>query len=164
LHKTTPLVPKHTQETYKTLYVPSGRASATCNCIIMVMPRMLIDFRLTAMAPKASRRGMGKATARANMTTSVINRGQSLDPEHMKGFISEHIRGLIRIFNVCGIKNVRLLDVFYDIIFLTAVTTRHISQSQLMWPHSRSRSSPFWEWWAAYRSYIGICLTKPTKQ
>jgi len=102
-----------------------------------------------------SRKGMGKATARATMPTSGINPCLSLTRDRMKGFISEHIRGLIRIFNVCGVKDEWAWDLCYDIIFLDPVTTRHFSQAQLMWPHSRSRSSPFREWWAAFRSYMG---------
>jgi hypothetical protein len=105
------------------------------------------------MAPKGSRKGKGKATARAKMPTSVINRRLSLDRDCIKGFISEHIRGLIRIYEVCGVKDERAWDLFYDIIFLDPVTTRHFSPLQLMWPHCTSRSSPFWEWWAAFRSY-----------
>jgi len=95
------------------------------------------------MAPKGSSKGKGKA--RAKMPTSVINRRLSLDRDRMKGFISEHIRGLIRIYIVCGVKDERAWDLFYDIIFLVPVTTRHFSQFQLMWPHRRSRSSPFRE-------------------
>jgi len=107
------------------------------------------------MAPKGSRKGKRKATARAKMRTSVINRCLSLDRDRIKGFISEHIRGPIRIYNVCGVKDERAWDLFYDIIFLDPVTTRHFSQFQLTWPHRRSRSSPFREWWAAFRSYMG---------
>jgi len=106
------------------------------------------------MAPKGSRKGKGKATARAKMPTSIINRRLSLDQDRIKGFISEHIRGLIRIYNVCGVKDERAWDLFYDINFLDPVTTRHFSQFQLMWPHRRSRSSPLREWWAAFRSYM----------
>ena len=110
------------------------------------------------MAPKGSSKGKGKA--RAKMPTSVINRRLSLDQDCIKGFISEHIRGLIRIYNVCGVKDERAWDLFYDIIFLDPVTTRHFSQFQLMWPHRRSRSSPFREWWAAFRSYMGQMFDK----
>jgi hypothetical protein len=78
------------------------------------------------MEPKGSSKGKGKA--RAKMLTSVINRPLSLDRARIMGFISEHIRGLIRIYNVCGIKDVRAWDHFYDIIFLHPVTTRHFSQ------------------------------------
>jgi hypothetical protein len=98
------------------------------------------------------------------MPTSVINRRLSLDRDHIKGFISEHIRGLIRIYNVCGVKDERAWDLFYDIIFLDPVTTRHFSQFQLMWPHRRSRSSPFREWWAAFRSYMGQMFDKTRDQ
>jgi len=95
------------------------------------------------MAPKGSGKGKGKAGAK--MPTSVINRRLSLDRDCIDGFISEHIRGLIRIYNVCGVKDVRAWDLSYDKIFLDPVTTRQISQFQLMWPHRRSRSSPFRE-------------------
>ena len=78
----------------------------------------------------------------------------------MNGFISEHIRGLIRIYNVCGVKDERSWDLFYDIIFLDPVTTNHFSQFHLMWPHRRSRSSPFWEWWAEFHSYMGQMFDK----
>jgi hypothetical protein len=103
------------------------------------------------MAPKGSSKGKGKA--RAKLPTSVINRRLSLDQDCIKGFISEHIRGLIWIYNVCGVKDERAWNLFYDIIFLDPVTTRHFSQFQLMWPQRRRRSSTFREWWAAFRSY-----------
>jgi hypothetical protein len=114
------------------------------------------------MAPNGSSKGKGKA--RPKMTTSVINRRLSLDREGIKGFISEHILGLIRIYNVCGVKDDRACDHFYDIIYLDPVTTRHFSQFQLMWQHSRSRSSPFREWWAAFCSYMGQMFDKTRDQ
>jgi len=114
------------------------------------------------MAPKGCSKGKGKA--RAKMPTSVINRRLSLDRDCIKGFISEHIRGLIRIYNVCGVKDERARDLFYDIIFLDPVTTRHFSQFQLMWPHRSNRSSPFREWWAAFRSYMGQMFDKTCDQ
>jgi len=114
------------------------------------------------MAPKDSSKGKGKA--RAKIPTSVINRRLSFDRDHTKGFISEHIRGLIRIYNVCGVKDERAWDLFYDIIFLDAVTTLHFSHFQLMWPHRRSRSLPFPEWWAAFRSYMGQMFDKTRDQ
>jgi hypothetical protein len=56
------------------------------------------------MAPKGSRKGKGKATAGAKIPTLVINRRLLLDQDCLKGFISEHICGLIPIYNVCGVK------------------------------------------------------------
>jgi hypothetical protein len=114
------------------------------------------------MAPKGSSKGKGKA--RTKMLTSVINRRLSLDRDRIKAFISEHIRGLIRIYNVCGVKDERAWDLFYDIIFLDPVTTRHISQFQLIWPHGRSRTSPFREWWAAFCSYMRQMFDKTCDQ
>jgi hypothetical protein len=123
---------------------------------------MLIHCQLTAMAPKGSIKGRRKA--RAMMPTSVINRRLSLKQDRIMGFISEHIRGLIRIYNDCGVKDERAWDLFYDIIFLDPVTTRHFSQVQLMWPQRRSRSSPCRVWWAAFRSYMEQMFDKTSEQ
>jgi len=100
------------------------------------------------MAPKGSSKGKGKA--RSKTPTSIINGRLSLDRDRMQEFISEHICGLIRIYNVCGVKDERAWNLLYDIIFLDAVTTRHFSQFQLMGPHRKSRSSPYREWWADF--------------
>jgi hypothetical protein len=50
-----------------------------------------------------SRKGNGKANARATMPISVINRRLLLDQDLIKGFISEHLRGPIWIYNVCSV-------------------------------------------------------------
>jgi hypothetical protein len=110
------------------------------------------------MAPKGSSKGKGKA--KAMMLTSVINQLMSLDRDHIQGLISEHIRELIRIYNLCGVKDERAWDLFYDKICLDLVTTGHFSQFQLMWSHRRSRSSPVREWWPAMRSYMGRMFDK----
>jgi hypothetical protein len=119
-----------------------------------------IHLQLAAIAPKCSRKGKGKATARAKMLTSVINRHLSLDRDRSTGFISEHFCGLTRIYNVCSVKEERASELLYDIIFPDAVTTRHFSQFQLMWQHRRSKSSPFREWWASFRTYMGQMFDK----
>jgi len=62
------------------------------------------------MVSKGSRKGKGKAGAK--MPTSVINRQLSLDLDRMKGFISEHFRGLIQTYYVCGLKYKRAWDLF----------------------------------------------------
>jgi len=93
------------------------------------------------MAPKGSSKGKGKA--RAKMPTSVINRRFLCDRDRIKGFISEHTRGLIHIYNACGVKDERAWDLSYDIIFLDPVMTRDFSQFQLMWPHCRSLECAF---------------------
>ena len=98
------------------------------------------------------------------MPTLVINRRLSLEREYIKGFISEHICGLIRIYNMCGIKDERAWDLFHDTSFLDPVTTRHFSQFQRMWPHRRSRSSPIREWWPAFRTSIGQIFDKTHDQ
>jgi hypothetical protein len=114
------------------------------------------------MAQKGRSKGNGKAGAK--MTTSVINRRLSVDRDRIDVFIAEYIRGLIRIYNVCGVNDERAWDLFYDIIFLDPVTTRHVSQFLLMLPHRTSRSSPFREWWAAFRSSMGQMFDKTRDQ
>jgi len=84
------------------------------------------------MARKGSCTGEGKATAMAQILTSVINRCPSLDWDQMKGFISEHIGELIWIYNVCGVKDEREWDHFFDVIILDSVMTRHFLQFPLM--------------------------------
>jgi hypothetical protein len=116
------------------------------------------------MAPKGSRKGKGKATARATMPTSVINNRLTLLRDRVQGFIPDHILGFIRIYNDCGIMDGGAWDLFYDIIFLDPVTTHHFSQFQLIWPQHRSRSSPFREWWAAFRSFMGQMFDKTRDQ
>jgi len=114
------------------------------------------------MAPKGS--SQGKGIAGAKMPTLVKNWCLSLDQDRMKGFISQHLSGLIRIYSVCGAKDERAWDLFYDIIFLDPVMTCHFSQFQLMWPHRRSRSSSIWEWWAAFCSDMGQIFGKSRDQ
>jgi len=77
------------------------------------------------MAPKGSSKQMGKVTAKAKMPSSILNRCLPLDRDRMEGFISEHIRRLILIYNVCSVKDERAWDLFYDIIFLDPVTSCH---------------------------------------
>jgi len=125
---------------------------------------MLIPFQLAAMAPKGSPKGMRKATARAMIPTSIINQGLSFDQGRISGFISEHIRGLIWLFHSWGVKDDRKWDIFYDVIVLDPVTTRHFSQFPLMWHHCRSRSSPFREWLAALCSLMGQMSEKTSYQ
>ena len=84
------------------------------------------------MAPKASRKEMGNETAGAKMPTMDTYRDLILDRDSLKVFISKHIHAEIRIYNVCGIKDERAWDLFYDIIILDPVTTRQQSQLQLM--------------------------------
>jgi hypothetical protein len=100
----------------------------------------------------------------AKMPTSVINRRLRLDLNRIEGFIWEIMRRLIRIYNVCAVKDEMAWDLFYNIIFLDPVTTRHFSQFLLMWPHRRSRSSPFPEWWAAFCLYMGQMFDKTFDQ
>jgi hypothetical protein len=87
-----------------------------------------------------------------------------LDRDSIKKFISEHICGLIWIYNVGGVQDETAWALFYDIIFLDPVTTSQFSQYQLMWLHCRSMSSPVREWGAAIHSYMGQMFDKTPDQ
>jgi hypothetical protein len=47
-----------------------------------------------------------------------------LDRDGINGIISEYIHGLIRIYNVCSVKDERAWDLFHDIMFLDPVTSQ----------------------------------------
>jgi len=116
------------------------------------------------MAQKGSRKGKGKETARAKMLTLVLNQRLSLHQDRIKGFISENCLGLIPMYNVCGVKDERAWDLFYDIIFLHPVPTLHFSHFQLRLLHRVRRSSPFQQWWADFRRYMGQMYDKTWDQ
>jgi len=134
------------------------------NCIIMLTHRILINFQQAAIPPEGSPKEQGQETTTEKMTTSIINRCLSLDLDCVKGLILEHICGVIRIFNVCGVKDESAWDVFYDIIFVDPVTTRHLSQFPPMWPDRSSSSSLFREWGAAVHSYMCQMFDKSRDQ
>jgi len=111
------------------------------------------------MAPKGIPKGMGKA--RERMPTAVIKRLLSLDRDRQTEFISGHIRGLRQIYTFGGVKDERAWDLINNIIFLHPVPTHNFSKSQLMGPHSRSRSSPFGSGGQPSVDSWCKCLTKP---
>jgi len=78
-----------------------------------------------------------------------------MDRDISNGLCSEYLRGLIRVYNLCGIKQERAWDLLYDVIFLDPVMTRNCSQIQPGWQTSRSRCSPSREWCVAFPSYMG---------
>jgi len=128
------------------------------------MPRMYIHFELAGMAPKGSHKQKGMVTARAEMPTSEMNRCLLLDLDCIQLFFSQHICGLIRIYNVCHVKDEMAWDHLYNIVFLDPVTTRHFSQFQLMWLQCGRSSPPFQELWAAFRSFMGQMFDKTRDQ
>jgi len=114
------------------------------------------------MALKGNHKGKGKD--RAKLLTLVINRRLLFDRDRIKGFISKCIRGLIQIFNVCGIKDHGAWVCFYVIILHEPVMTHHFSQFQLIWPLCGSSCLPFLEWSAAFLRYMGQMFHKTCDQ
>jgi hypothetical protein len=76
---------------------------------------------------------------------------------HAKSVMSEHVRPMIRIG---GIKDSLVDRIWYEIIFLDPLTTRHFSQFQNMWDRRESRDQPFLEWWTQFKALIGNCIER----
>jgi hypothetical protein len=114
------------------------------------------------MAPRGSHKGMAKAWAK--MPTSVINQPLLLDWNCIMEFISEHILGLIQIYNIRNVKDKRACDLVYPIIILDPVMTRQYSQLQLMWLYLRSWTAPFREKCVAFCVYMGLMFDKTQGQ
>jgi len=82
---------------FTTFYVASEVASTSNNGIIMIIRWIWIHVQLTVMPPIRICNGNGKATSTAIIATSVITEGLVLHYDQRKGFIMEHILGLIQI-------------------------------------------------------------------
>jgi len=96
------------------------------------------------------------------MPILVVNRRLSLDLDRIKGFISEHIRGLIWIFNVSNVKDERACDLLYDILCLDPVTTRHFHDSSYC-GHTAGPEVRLFGSGGQHSAHIcGKCLTQPT--
>jgi len=100
----------------------------------------------------------------ARHPTATIDERLKFKGPGTKNFISEHIRALIRQYHIPGIKSERAWDLFYDIIFLDPVTTRHFAQFQGMWKYRNAKDSPHYEWWRAFHTYMSHRFDKTHEQ
>jgi hypothetical protein len=94
----------------------------------------------------------------------MINKFLRFQKPRTKALMSEHIRGLIRMYHISGIKSERAWDLMYDVLFLDPVTTRHFSQFQKMWNQRHDRESPNLQWWRAFKAYMGHMFDKTRDQ
>lgn len=87
---------------------------------------------------------------------------------HLDGFIkqliAEHIRALIRIYAIGGVKDPEALDLMYDILFIDPVTTRHFWQFQGMWKHRGSNETQYKAWWDAFMAFLRDCFDTTRRQ
>jgi hypothetical protein len=81
-----------------------------------------------------------------------------------KQFMAEHIRGLIRMYAIHGVKDDGAIDLMYDILFLDPVTTRHFAQFQGMWKQRASTQPRHIEWWSGFRAFLRDCFDKTRVQ
>ena len=83
---------------------------------------------------------------------------------YAKSFMAEHIRALIRIFAIAGIKDAGAVELMFDIMFIDPTTVRHFRQFQGMWRHRRSRQHPYKLWWDTFRVFLRDCFDKTRTQ
>jgi len=150
--------------TCTTLNVLSRIPSTTCSCIVMLTPWMLISFQLTAMAPMGSHKAKWNATARAKIPTSVINRCQTLHRDRLQGYISQHICGLMQIFNISSVYYGSEWYLFYDISLCDPVMTSHFPQFWVIGLNRRRTWLPFWEWLVTFHSCMQQMFDKTSSE
>jgi hypothetical protein len=97
-------------------------------------------------------------------TTKEIDRFLRFNKPRTKSLMSEHIRPMIRMYHISGIKSERAWDLMHDILFLDPVTTRHFGQFQRMWLQRHDRDSPSLPWWRAFKAYMGHMFDKTRDQ
>jgi len=81
-----------------------------------------------------------------------------------KAFLAEHILGLIRMYAISGMGDIRAWDLIYDILFLDPITTPHFAQFQWLWSHRRENSGDNFQWWNLFKGFFGGCLGKTQEQ
>ena len=81
-----------------------------------------------------------------------------------KQFMAEHIRGLIQMYAIHGVKDDGAIDLMYDILFMDPVTTRHFRQFQGMWKQRASTQPRHIEWWSGFRAFLRDCFDKTRVQ
>ena len=70
---------------------------------------------------------------------------------YRKTYHAEHIRGLISIYGLRGLKLDGAFGLVYDIIVIDNITTDHFGQFQEMWGHHDSEERVYKEWWRVFR-------------
>jgi hypothetical protein len=75
------------------------------------------------------------ATARLKAALHLDGPAESL--------MAEHLRALIRIYSIGGIKDGAIEQLFYEILFLDPLTTHHLGRFQGMWEHRASTAQPY---------------------
>jgi hypothetical protein len=81
-----------------------------------------------------------------------------------KTFLAEHIRALIRIYGLRGIKADGSDGLLYDILFRDNITTDHFAQFQWMWHNRFSGVQEHKEWWKTFQGFIVDCFNKTRTQ
>ena len=81
-----------------------------------------------------------------------------------KTFLAEHIRALIRIYGLRGIKSDGADGLLYDILFCDNITTDHFAQFQGMWDNRFSKAHEHVDWWKTFQGFIRDCFNKARDQ
>jgi hypothetical protein len=75
-----------------------------------------------------------------------------------KSIMAEQLRAVICMYGIGGIKDGPIDQLFYEILFLDPLTTRHFGRFQPMWEHRNSTQPPFLKWWTQFRAFVRDCL------
>ena len=78
--------------------------------------------------------------------------------------MAEHIRALIRMYAIAGIKDAGAVDLMFDIMFIDPITVRHFRQFQGMWRYRLSRQKQYKLWWDTFRAFLRDCFDKTRTQ
>jgi hypothetical protein len=77
---------------------------------------------------------------------------------YRKTYIASHIRALIRIYGLAGIKSDGTTGLMFDILFIDNITTDHFGQFQELWPEHRAsddlENPEHQEWWKVFRGFL----------
>ena len=83
---------------------------------------------------------------------------------YRKTYLAEHIRALIRIYGLEGMKSHGTTGLFYDILFLDTITAHHFQQFQGMWELRLSTLPEHKKWWDAFKAFVRDCFNKARQQ
>ena len=98
-----------------------------------------------------------------NTTNDDIKRLLHLDG-YRKTYLAEHIRALIRMYGLEGMKSHGTTGLFYDILFIDNITTEHFRRFQAMWELRLSTLPEPKKWWDTFKAFVRDCFNKAREQ
>ena len=97
-----------------------------------------------------------KAPSKADEWKQSLRFGTS----RARSFYAEHIRSLIRLYCLHGIKKGDATSLIHDILFTDPTCAKHFAQFQGEWNHRHEREGQHAEWWSSFRAFLRDCFDK----